>query len=241
MIPAQHVPAIKSKASDNRAAALKLTELRCQGGRVVATLFFCREERALSKAQVSMLLKKYPTLKEHACQSGGTTTFGQSIRSRGGALLPHVVEHLAIDLLVTWRQNELWGEKCEAKSEGKSEGKREDESEGKSEGKREDESERKSEDESEFTGAIRSESKSEFAGQIRSENESEFGQKRHGVFSTKESGSSRFKRTPIAGATKWADENKMSMRVYIVCEQTDAAKQAITQAVDMVNELVHSV
>jgi hypothetical protein len=39
----------------------------------------------------------YPSLAEHACNSSGTRRFGDVI---DGALLPHVAEHLAIDILV---------------------------------------------------------------------------------------------------------------------------------------------
>jgi hypothetical protein len=44
------------------------------------------------------LLERYPSLAEHACNSGGATTFGERLC---GALLPHAAEHLAIELLVS--------------------------------------------------------------------------------------------------------------------------------------------
>jgi len=54
--------------------------------------------RVLSPEAAAVLLAHYPTLAFHACKSShGATTFGERI---AGALLPHVVEHLAIDLLV---------------------------------------------------------------------------------------------------------------------------------------------
>jgi hypothetical protein len=53
--------------------------------------------RVLSAQQAEALLCQLPTLAEHACKSGGATRFGERIV---GALLPHAVEHVAIDLLV---------------------------------------------------------------------------------------------------------------------------------------------
>jgi hypothetical protein len=43
------------------------------------------------------LLQAYPNLAKHACKSGACGLFGKNIK---GALLPHLVEHLAIELLV---------------------------------------------------------------------------------------------------------------------------------------------
>lgn len=46
---------------------------------------------------VASLLRSYPTLAQHACYSRGSGLFGDKITA---ALLPHVLEHLAIELLV---------------------------------------------------------------------------------------------------------------------------------------------
>lgn len=48
----------------------------------------------------TLLLQQYPSLPQHACKSGSSTqheTFGEHL---AGALLPHVAEHVAIDILV---------------------------------------------------------------------------------------------------------------------------------------------
>lgn len=57
------------------------------------TVLSCR----LSTEQAAELLERHPTLADHACRQGGVGLFGQRI---GRASLPHLVEHLAIDMLV---------------------------------------------------------------------------------------------------------------------------------------------
>jgi hypothetical protein len=61
-------------------------DLALQGDTLTANACVARE-----------LLKLLPTIVEHACVSGGVGRFGEKLE---GALLPHIVEHVAIDLLV---------------------------------------------------------------------------------------------------------------------------------------------
>jgi hypothetical protein len=82
------------------ADALRLLRIKTQGNTTIARLELNGGQQVLTSEQIHKLLSEYPNLKEHACQAGGTAIFAESIKS---ALLPHVVEHLAIDLLVTRR------------------------------------------------------------------------------------------------------------------------------------------
>jgi hypothetical protein len=63
------------------------------------------EPRVVTPELAAILLKQYPNLAKHACKSGKPASrnnpqgnlFGSKI---SGAMLPHLVEHLAIELLV---------------------------------------------------------------------------------------------------------------------------------------------
>ncbi|MCL2882987.1 MAG: hypothetical protein FWF30_00760 [Coriobacteriia bacterium] len=54
-------------------------------------------KRQISPAEASQFLIQRPTLAEHACRQNGVGRFGQKIT---GCRLPHLLEHLSIDLLV---------------------------------------------------------------------------------------------------------------------------------------------
>jgi hypothetical protein len=54
-------------------------------------------QQAVTPELAEALLLERPLLVEHACHSGGVERFGERIV---GALIPHAVEHVAIDLLV---------------------------------------------------------------------------------------------------------------------------------------------
>lgn len=59
------------------------------------------KQLTVNPSLMELLLQQYPTLPQHACKSGTSTkqeSFGDHI---AGALLPHVVEHICIDILVT--------------------------------------------------------------------------------------------------------------------------------------------
>ena len=55
------------------------------------------EVRVASPELAQSLIALYPSIVDHACHSNGEGSFGDRIV---GALLPHVVEHLSIDILV---------------------------------------------------------------------------------------------------------------------------------------------
>jgi len=78
-------------------ACLKLIVITQQNKSVCADIEIVGEPRVVSQTLASSLITLRPQIVHHACRSGGTKLFGDSIV---GALLPHAVEHIAIDLLV---------------------------------------------------------------------------------------------------------------------------------------------
>jgi AmiR/NasT family two-component response regulator len=79
------------------ASPVKITSFTITENAVCATVAFVGDVRTVSAGVARQLLERYPTLAEHACKSNGNRRFGEVLQ---GALLPHAVEHLAIDLLV---------------------------------------------------------------------------------------------------------------------------------------------
>jgi hypothetical protein len=75
---------------------LQLLQIQTTERWLAADLRMAGSWRNLSAAQAAILLQQLPTLANHACRSGKTEVFGQRI---AGALLPHAVEHITIDLL----------------------------------------------------------------------------------------------------------------------------------------------
>jgi hypothetical protein len=86
----------KMEQGDSSAAALKLGNITIKQNSVCAQVHILGEQRALTPTQAHVLLEQMPSLANHACKSHGYTTFGERIV---GALLPHVLEHVTIDLL----------------------------------------------------------------------------------------------------------------------------------------------
>jgi len=76
---------------------LKTINMQTTNTSVVIDIALQGEVRTADARFSHELLALLPTLAEHACASGGVGRFGEKLE---GALLPHVVEHVAIDLLV---------------------------------------------------------------------------------------------------------------------------------------------
>ena len=75
---------------------LRLTTLTRQQDSACADIEICGEARVVSPKLAELLVALRPKIAQHACRSGGFGVFGDCIV---GALLPHAIEHLAIDLL----------------------------------------------------------------------------------------------------------------------------------------------
>jgi len=88
---------------------LVLEEFEISGSSVSAAVFVSPKTLRVSAALAAALLAMRPTLAEHTCKQQGFGYFGDKIV---GTTLPHLVEHLAIDLLV---------EENRQKTEGKTE------------------------------------------------------------------------------------------------------------------------
>jgi hypothetical protein len=85
-----------SEPSSN-ALPISLRSIQINRSAVSADLRIVGGQRAVTPALAEVLLQQYPNLAKHSCKSGDTGKFGDKIV---GALLPHLIEHLAIELLV---------------------------------------------------------------------------------------------------------------------------------------------
>ena len=77
--------------------SLNLEECTISGNSVSAAVCVLPPDARVTEELATAVLALRPTLAEHACKQQGMGYFGDRIV---GATLPHLVEHLAIDLLV---------------------------------------------------------------------------------------------------------------------------------------------
>ena len=64
---------------------------------VECVIYLCKPDLRLTPVQITTLLQTHPRLVEHACRQQGVGRFGDKIQA---ASLPHIVEHLTIDMIV---------------------------------------------------------------------------------------------------------------------------------------------
>ena len=74
----------------------------CDNRSIWADVAICGTQLTVSPEAAECLLERYPTLASHVCK---TKLFGDHLP---GALLPHALEHLTIDLLVAARPGEIF-------------------------------------------------------------------------------------------------------------------------------------
>ncbi|MCL2807249.1 MAG: hypothetical protein FWD27_03670 [Coriobacteriia bacterium] len=99
--------------STNEPSRLALLESGSKAGLVWADIAIEGKQLTVLPEVATLLLQHYPSLAQHACKN---SLFGERLV---GALLPHALEHLVIDLLVaqfpgeTFAGNTRWLDKSE--------------------------------------------------------------------------------------------------------------------------------
>ncbi|MDR1713447.1 MAG: hypothetical protein LBR39_04770 [Coriobacteriales bacterium] len=68
-----------------------------------AAVFVSPPEARVTEALAAAVLARFPTLAEHVCKSAGIGLLPERLP---GSTLPHLVEHIAIDLLVRWQRQD---------------------------------------------------------------------------------------------------------------------------------------